>query len=89
MNELGISPGDQIEYYFEVWDNDGITGSKSTRSQKMIFKAPTLNELDKNTETNNNKIKEDLEKSILEAKDVQKELSNNSLTTSPPALTSG
>ncbi len=76
MNELGISPGDQIEYYFEVWDNDGVTGSKSTRSQKMIFKAPTLNELDKNTEVNNNKIKDDLEKSIIEAKSVQKELSD-------------
>lgn len=76
MDELGISPGDQIEYYFEVWDNDGITGSKSMRSQKMIFKAPTLDELDKNTEINNNKIKDDLQKSILEAKEVQKELSD-------------
>ena len=76
LDELHISPGDQIEYSFEVWDNDGINGSKSTRSQKMIFKVPTLKELDKNTETNNNKIKDDLEKSIREAKDVQKELSD-------------
>ena len=76
MNELGISPGDQIEYYFEVWDNDGVAGSKSTRSQKMIFKAPTLSELDKNTEANNDKIKNDFEKSITEAKSVQKELSD-------------
>ena len=45
LSELGINPGDQIEYYFEVWDNDGVTGSKSARSQKMIFKAPTLDEL--------------------------------------------
>ena len=59
MNELGINPGDQIEYYFEIWDNDGVTGSKSARSQKMIFKAPTLKELDENTDKNNNKIKDD------------------------------
>ena len=75
MNELGIFPGDQIEYYFEVWDNDGVTGSKSTRSQKMIFKAPTLKELDANTDKNNNKIKSDLLESLAQAKDVQKELS--------------
>ncbi len=76
MTELGVSPGDQIEYYFEVWDNDGVTGSKSSRTQKMIFKAPTLKELEENTNKNNNKIKEDLEESIRQAKDVQKELAD-------------
>ncbi|MDO9186740.1 MAG: DUF4175 domain-containing protein [Bacteroidia bacterium] len=75
MNELGVSPGDQIEYYFEIWDNDGVTGSKSSRSQKMIFKAPTLKELDLNTDKNNNKIKDDLLESIDQAKEVQKEIS--------------
>ncbi|MGQ0828164.1 MAG: DUF4175 family protein [Bacteroidota bacterium] len=76
MNELGISPGDQIEYYFEVWDNDGVTGSKSTRSAKMIFKAPTLKEIAENTDKNNDKIKNNLEESIRQAKDIQKELSD-------------
>ncbi len=76
MTELGVTPGDQIEYYFEVWDNDGVTGSKSSRTQKMIFKAPTLKELEENTDKNNNKIKDDLEQSIREAKEVQKELAD-------------
>ncbi|HEY0030760.1 MAG TPA: DUF4175 family protein [Bacteroidia bacterium] len=76
MTELGVSPGDQIEYYFEVWDNDGVNGSKSTRSQKMMFKAPTLKELAENTEKNNDKIKDDLKESIREAKEVQKELAD-------------
>jgi hypothetical protein len=76
INRIEVMPGDQIEYYFEVWDNDGVTGSKSTRSQKMIFKAPTLNELDEKTEKNNDKIKEDLQESISQAKDVQKALSD-------------
>ncbi|MBK7181778.1 MAG: DUF4175 family protein [Bacteroidetes bacterium] len=76
LNQLEVVPGDQIEYYFEVWDNDGVVGSKSTRSQKMIFKAPTLNELEDKTEKNNDKIKEDLQESINQAKDVQKALSD-------------
>lgn len=74
MNELGISPGDQLEYYFEIWDNDGVTGSKSTRSAKMVFKAPSLKELQANTDKNNDKIKDELEESINQAKDIQKEL---------------
>ncbi|HET6227317.1 MAG TPA: hypothetical protein VFF27_13620 [Bacteroidia bacterium] len=76
IGNLGISPGDQIEYYFEVWDNDGVTGSKSTRSQKKIFKAPTLKEIAETTDKNNNKIKDALEESIQATKDVQKELTD-------------
>ncbi|MBL7884719.1 MAG: hypothetical protein JNL69_11665 [Bacteroidia bacterium] len=74
--QLEIQPGDQIEYYFEVWDNDGVFGSKSTKSQKMIFKAPTLQELSEKTEQNNSKIKDDLQESINQAKDIQKQLSD-------------
>lgn len=76
LNQLGVNAGDQIEYYFEISDNDGVTGSKSTRSQKMIFKAPTLDELAASTEKNNDKIKDDLQESITQAKDVQKALSD-------------
>jgi len=75
LTDLGIFPGDQIEYYFEVWDNDGVSGSKSARSEKMIFKAPTLSELADKTEKNNDKIKDELQESINAAKDVQKALS--------------
>lgn len=76
VNELGINPGDQIEYYFEVFDNDGVTGSKSSRTQKMIFKAPTLSELADNNDKNNEKIKNDLQESIAQAKEVQKALTD-------------
>ena len=74
LSALNINAGDNIEYYFEIWDNDGVNGSKSTRSQKMIFKAPTLKEISEKTEKNNDEIKKDLEASIKEAKDLQKEL---------------
>ncbi len=39
---LGLTPGENIKYYFEVWDNDGVNGSKSARSQEMTFRIPTL-----------------------------------------------
>jgi hypothetical protein len=29
---LGIAPSDKVEYYVEVWDNDALTGPKSSRS---------------------------------------------------------
>ena len=74
MTNLSISPGDEIEYYFEVWDNDGVNGSKSAKSQSMIYRAPSLNEIAKNTEKNNSEIKKEMEQSIKDAKELQKEM---------------
>ena len=32
MAELELKPGDEVSYYFEVYDNDGVNGSKSART---------------------------------------------------------
>jgi hypothetical protein len=72
MDSIDVEPGTQIMYHFEVWDNDGVNGSKVTRSQPMIFRAPTMKEIEEKTEENSQKITDDLESSIQEAKDLQK-----------------
>ncbi|MEO6166303.1 MAG: DUF4175 family protein [Chitinophagales bacterium] len=73
VNTLNLEPGDQLMYYFEVWDNDGVNGSKSTHSAYMTYEMPTAAEMDRKTEENNEKIKEDLESSIREAKQLKDE----------------
>ncbi len=75
LSELNIQPGEELEYYFEVWDNDAVTGPKSARSQVQVFKAPTLKELAENTEKANSQIKDDLKDAIKESKKLQKEIS--------------
>ena len=37
MSGLSVQPGDQLEYYFEVFDNDGVNGNKSTKSNRFLF----------------------------------------------------
>jgi len=74
MTGLSIDPGDEIEYYFEVWDNDGVNGSKSSKSRSMVYRAPTLNEIAENTERNNSELKREMSESIKQAKELQKEL---------------
>ncbi len=74
MEQLVIQAGDEVEYYFEVYDNDAINGSKVSRSQKMVFKAPTDKEIEKQTASNSQEIKDDLEKTIQEAKKLQKQI---------------
>ena len=74
LSQLDVSPGDEVEYYFEVWDNDGVNGSKSTRSQKMVFRVPTLKEIRENTEKSNKQLEKDMEQSIKDAKSLQKQI---------------
>jgi len=72
LDSIGIEPGEQVVYHFEVWDNDGVNGSKVTRSQPMIFKAPTLEEIEQKTDLENEKIMDDMEKSIRDVQELQK-----------------
>ncbi|MBA3664943.1 MAG: DUF4175 domain-containing protein [Bacteroidetes bacterium] len=69
-----LQPGDKVEYFFEVYDNDGVNGSKSAKTQLMTFKAPTKDEINENTSKNNSEIKKDLEESIKKAKQLQKDV---------------
>jgi hypothetical protein len=74
LDALGIEPGAELSYYFEVWDNDGINGSKSTRTKIQQFKAPTEEELEAAQEQKNEDIKDKIEKSIDDAQELQKEM---------------
>ena len=76
ISKMALKPGDKVEYYFEVWDNDGVNGSKSAKTNIEVFKAPTLEELEKNTDKNNSSIKNDLEESLKKAKELQKEIAD-------------
>ena len=46
LDTLTIYPGDEIKSYFEIWDNDGINGSKSRRSEIFHISVPTRETLD-------------------------------------------
>lgn len=74
LKELGLKPGESVVYFFEVWDNDAVNGSKSTRSTTLQFKMPSLHELEKETKESNEEIKGDLDKTISKAEELKKEI---------------
>ena len=61
---FNLQPGDKIEYYFEVWDNDGVNGSKSAKTNIMLFKAPSIDDINKATDKNNSETKKDINDEI-------------------------
>jgi chromosome segregation ATPase len=63
-----------LEYYFEVWDNDGVRGAKSSRSKTMLFKAPSDKELRNEMDKAGKSLKDDMKEAMRESKQLQKEL---------------
>jgi len=74
LEELNILPGDEIEYYFEVWDNDGVNGHKLAKTSLKVFKSKTIKERNIDASNSNKDIKKNLSESISEAKQIQKDL---------------
>lgn len=71
---LNVQLGDVVEYYFVVFDNDGINGSKSTRSSLMEFKFPNLEELNDKRGENQEMAKKELASLANKALDFKKSL---------------
>lgn len=74
MRNIDLKPGDEVSYYFEVFDNDGVNGSKSARTQVMQYRKASVDEFRKEQASNNDEIKKDLEKAVRESLKIQEEL---------------
>lgn len=71
IKEIGLVPGDRLNYYFEVYDNDQVNGSKSSRSKWMTLELPSLDKMEEESDEEIDEIKKDLAKSIEESKEMQ------------------
>ena len=45
LKDIGTKPGDQVSYYFEVADNDGVAGPKNIRSPERTLNIPDQKQL--------------------------------------------
>ncbi len=74
LDTLNLWPGQQIEYYFEVWDNDQVNGNKGTKSNLMYYKIPSLEEIDKTTDKNSDKVESEISNTIQQAFTLQNQM---------------
>lgn len=74
FSKFHLNPGDKMDYYFEVWDNDGVSGPKSTKSQSFAYAMPTVREMDKQEFQNNEDIKDDLASASKEAQKLAEQI---------------
>ena len=71
---LGLEPSQTLEYYFEVWDNDGVNRPKSSRSTSLVFALPSLEELDRQSETANAQTRSELSNLLKESEKILKNI---------------
>lgn len=74
VDSLRLTPGDRIEYYVQVWDNDGINGPKSAKSRMIDFAVPSKEEVRAEAEKSAEKTASQINKTLQKAKTLQKEL---------------
>ena len=73
IQDLALDPGDELTYYFQIFDNDGVNGSKSAKTNVMTFEMPTLEEIEEQEEKNNEEIKKELKEAIKESKEIKED----------------
>ncbi len=61
INEFELEPGAALWYYFEVFDNDGIQGSKSSKTPILRWTQKTLEEFEELEDITEENIKSNLE----------------------------
>lgn len=76
FSDLNLQPGQEVVYYFTVFDNDGVNGSKTATSERRTYRMPTLDELSKQNEANAEAVKEELNESISRTTQMQKDMNN-------------
>jgi hypothetical protein len=74
IKDLNLKPGQELNFYFEVFDNDAINGSKSSRTGIMQYRMPTVEEFEEQEEENSEEIKKELENSMKESRKLQEEM---------------
>lgn len=67
-------PGDKFSYFFEIWDNDGIHGPKSTRTKSLFVEIPSIEKISENTDKNARRIQNALKDNISASKEITKQI---------------
>ena len=73
LKDMGINPGDQVTYYFEVADNDGVNGPKKVRSPEHTINIPDANELNNQLNEGTEVVKQKMESAVKLAGQIEKE----------------
>jgi hypothetical protein len=74
VDSLTLEPGYKLEYFLQVWDNDGVNGRKSTKTAVYAFSMPTSADLMVQINKSQNQTEQKIDEGVSKAKDLQQQI---------------
>lgn len=76
IGDLELEPGDNVQYYFQVGDNDAVNGSKIAKTGMLLFEKPTIEKFKEEEDINEEEIKDKLKEASKNLDELQKKFKN-------------
>lgn len=74
LDSLMLLPGDRLNYFLQVWDNDGVNGRKVTKSAGYVFSLPGEEELKVEITKSESATEGKFDQSLKKAKDLKESI---------------
>lgn len=74
LDSLNLRPGDRLEYFTQVWDNDGVNGPKSTRSRSLVFSVPDKQQITTEITKSMEETQKEIENAVQKARELERDL---------------
>lgn len=74
LSPLNLQPGDVVEYFVQIWDNNQVNGAQSARSPLYRFEIPTAQELEKEIKEESRRSEEKMRSALEKEKELNEEL---------------
>lgn len=73
-DDISLIAGETFEFYYEIWDNDGVNGYKNAKTTIMEFSMPARKELEKKVDSAGSRVKDKYENSLSDFEKMNEEL---------------
>jgi len=77
LRQLNLKPGSRLEYFVEVWDNDGVHGPKSARTRSAEFRLPSRTDMQKQLNAQSQSVQNQLSRAAQQSKQLERELAKS------------
>ena len=74
LDSIKLLPGDRLDYFLQVWDNDGVNGRKVTKSASYTFSLPGEEELKTEIVKSESATEGKFDQSLKKAKDLKESI---------------
>jgi hypothetical protein len=73
LKKTGILADEEVSYYFDLADNDGVYGPKHIQSIKKIYRLPSIDEIQKNINKTTSDVKQKMQTAINQSEKISRE----------------